>query len=112
MARMDAVVSASVCSESLPTELIEACAVGRPVIGTRVGAAAEIIRHRANGLLVSPAAPRELAHAIDLVLSPIGAALARRARADAQSRFSPERFATDLDACYRAVTAQRVAGRA
>jgi glycosyltransferase involved in cell wall biosynthesis len=112
MARMDAVVSASVCSESLPTVLIEACALGRPVIGTRVGGAAEIIRHLGNGVLVSPAAPQELANAIDLVLTPAGAALGRRARADAQSRFSPERFAADLDACYRTVTAQRVAGRA
>jgi glycosyltransferase involved in cell wall biosynthesis len=82
------------------------------VICTRVGGAAEIIRHRANGLLVSPDAPQELADAIDLVLSPAGAAMGRRARADAQSRFSPERFASDLDACYRTVTAQRVAGRA
>jgi glycosyltransferase involved in cell wall biosynthesis len=112
MARMDVVISASVCSESLPTVLIEACALGRPVIGTRVGGAEEIIRHLRNGLLVPPAAPRELANAIDLALSPAGAAFGRRARVDALARFSPERFAVDLDGCYRALTAPRLAGRA
>ena len=111
MARMDAVVCASVCSESLPTVLIEACAVGRPVIGTRVGGAAEIIQDLWNGLLVPPCAPPQLANAIDLVLSPAGAALGQRARRDAQQRFSPARFAADVEACYRAVGALRTAAR-
>lgn len=112
MARMDAVVSASVCSESLPTVLIEACALGRPVVATKVGGAAEVIHHLWNGLLAAPCAPAELANAIDLALSPAGAALGRRARIDALQRFSPARFAADVEACYRAVGALRMAGRA
>jgi phosphatidylinositol alpha-mannosyltransferase len=101
MARMDAVVSASVCSESLPTTLIEACAVGRPTIGTDVGGTSEIIHDHENGRLVPPGSPRQLASAIEFVLSPEGAALGRRARADAQRRFSPARFAMALEGCYR-----------
>jgi glycosyltransferase involved in cell wall biosynthesis len=112
MARMDAVVSASVCSESLPTVLIEACALGRPVIGTKVGGAAEVIHDLWNGLLVPPCAPPQLANAIGLVLSPAGAAMGGRARIDALQRFSPARFAADVEACYRALGALRMAAQA
>jgi glycosyltransferase involved in cell wall biosynthesis len=101
MSRMDVIVSASVCSESLPTVLLEACAMGRRMVGTDVGGTGEIIRHAQTGLLVPPAAPRALANAIDLALSPAGVVMARRARADARLRFSPQRFAADLEACYR-----------
>lgn len=103
MARMDAVISASVCSESLPTALIEACAMGRPTVGTDVGGTSEIIRNRENGVLVPPGSPHQLASGIEIALSPDGAALGRCAQADAQRRFSPARFATALEECYRQV---------
>jgi glycosyltransferase involved in cell wall biosynthesis len=106
MARMDAIVSASVCSESLPTALIEACAMGRPTVGTDVGGTCEIIRNRQNGVLVPPGSPHQLASAIEFVLSPNGAVLGRRARADAQRRFSPARFASALEDCYRELIAE------
>jgi glycosyltransferase involved in cell wall biosynthesis len=101
MKRMNAVVSASVCSESLPTTLIEACALGLPTVGTDVGGTSEIIRHCHNGVLVPPGSPADLARGIDLALSPAGRLLGRRAHADARLRFSPARFAADLHDCYR-----------
>lgn len=101
MARMDAVVSASVCSESLPTVLVEAGALGRPRVGTDVGGTSEIIRNRVNGMLVPPGSPEQLAEAIGFVLSPAGAALGLRGRGDAHQRFSPARFAAALEDCYR-----------
>jgi glycosyltransferase involved in cell wall biosynthesis len=100
MARMDAVVSASIASESLPTVLVEACAAGRPVLGTDVGGTREIIRNGVTGLLTRPGHPEELAGALNILLSPVGRGMGERARADAQLRFSLSRFAADLDGCY------------
>jgi glycosyltransferase involved in cell wall biosynthesis len=103
MAGMDAVVSASVGFESLPTVLIEACALGVPVLGTDVGGAREIIRHGETGLLAPPAAPVVLARHLALLLSGAGRSLAERARVEARTRFSPARFGADLDDCYQAI---------
>jgi glycosyltransferase involved in cell wall biosynthesis len=104
MARMDVVVSASVCSESLPTVLIEAAALGVPVVGTDVGGAREIIRHGETGLITHPGAPAELARNLEIVLSGRGRSMAEHARIEALRRFSPARFAADLDDCYRELT--------
>lgn len=108
MAAMDAVVSASVASESLPTVLLEACAMGVPVLGTNVGGASEIIRHGETGLLAPPRAPAALAANLAMLLSPAGRAMAQRARQDAAKRFSADRFADEISECYRQL-AERVA---
>jgi glycosyltransferase involved in cell wall biosynthesis len=110
MAGMDAVVSASVRSESLPTVLIEACALGVPVLATDVGGVREIIRHGETGLLAPPGAPDALASNLALLLAGAGRPLADRARAEARTRFAPARFAADLDEGYREM-AERQGGR-
>ena len=51
-------------SDGVPTVLIEALAHRRPVIGTHVGAVADLIRHRETGLLVEPDDPIDLAAAL------------------------------------------------
>jgi glycosyltransferase involved in cell wall biosynthesis len=111
MAGMDAVVSASVRSESLPTVLIEACALGVPVLGTDVGGAREIIRHGETGFLAPPGEPEALASNLALLLSGAGRSLADRARAEARTRFAPARFAADLDEGYREMAERRAGGR-
>jgi glycosyltransferase involved in cell wall biosynthesis len=47
--------------EGLPAVLLEAMACGCPVIATKIGGAADVIRHRENGLLVSPRDPEQVA---------------------------------------------------
>lgn len=100
MAGMDAVVSASVAAESLPTVLIEASMLGVPVLGTDVGGTREIICDGETGRLVAPRAPEKLAEGLATLLGPGGKTLARRSRAEAMLRFSGERFGADLAACY------------
>ena len=56
-------------SEGFGLVLLEANAVGKPVIGTRVGGIPSVIRDGYNGLLVLPNRPEELAHAIKRVLT-------------------------------------------
>jgi glycosyltransferase involved in cell wall biosynthesis len=54
LAGFDVVCCASVCLEGGPTVALEAHAVGTPVVGTRIGGLAEIVRPDINGALVEP----------------------------------------------------------
>ena len=50
-------------SEGLSLAMLEALAVGRPVVATRVGGLAEVLRHEQTALLVPPCEPAALAAA-------------------------------------------------
>lgn len=54
--------------EGLPTVIMEAMAVGVPVIATDIPGSREMISHRKNGWLVAPAAPSSLANAINKLI--------------------------------------------
>ncbi|MFB3907591.1 MAG: glycosyltransferase [Candidatus Eisenbacteria bacterium] len=75
--------------DGIPNVLVEAMAMGVPVVSTRVSAIPELIRDGENGLLVDPGAPAQLARAIDAVLedAPAAAGRAARARLDVAERF-------------------------
>jgi len=55
--------------EGLPTVLIEAMALGKPVVATAVGGIPEIVKHEINGLLIPPRCPECVAQALDKLLS-------------------------------------------
>ena len=50
--------------ENAPVSVLEAYALGRPVIGTRIGGIPELIRHDETGVLVEPGNVEELADAM------------------------------------------------
>lgn len=110
MAGMDAVVLASRGHESLPTVLIEASTLGRPVAATEVGGVREIIRDGETGLVVPPSQPAALAAAIDRLLGPDGAMFGAHASSDARQRFAPDRFAEEISAAYRMLLPRQVSG--
>ena len=60
----DIVVYPSLFSEGCPISLLEAMALGRAVIASRVAAIPEIVRDRDNGLLVEPGSSSDIAAAI------------------------------------------------
>jgi len=60
----DLVVVPSVWPEPLSRVLLEAMAMGRAVVGTRVGGTPELIEEGVNGLVVTRSRPDELADAI------------------------------------------------
>ncbi|MCC7359646.1 MAG: glycosyltransferase family 4 protein [Anaerolineales bacterium] len=78
----DVFVSASLF-EGLPTVVLESMAAGVPVVATAVSGSRELVADGRNGLLTPPAAPDELARAINRVLTDpaLGAQLAQTARA-------------------------------
>jgi len=54
--------------ENFPHTVVEALAVGTPVVGTAVGGVAEVVRDGENGLLVPPGDPAAFAEALRRVL--------------------------------------------
>jgi glycosyltransferase involved in cell wall biosynthesis len=58
----------SALAESFGMVFIEVCALGKPLISTRVGIAPDIIEDNVNGLLVAPERPEELARAMNEML--------------------------------------------
>jgi glycosyltransferase involved in cell wall biosynthesis len=70
--------------EGFPLALIEAMAAGKPVVATDIGGTRELVVDGVTGLLVPPAAPRELAEAVKKVLG--DRALADRLREAGRAR--------------------------
>jgi glycosyltransferase involved in cell wall biosynthesis len=103
MAGMDAVVLASTSFESLPTVIIEAAALGRPVVATSVGGVAEILRDGETGFVVPPGNSEALASALNRVLSADGSIMGEKAKVDIRERFSQARFEVEIMKCYRAL---------
>ena len=64
MNRLDAMVLPSLFGEGLPMVVLEAMAMGIPVIATRVEGTPEAIRHDVEGLLAEPNCPVSLARQI------------------------------------------------
>lgn len=80
-------------AEALPTALMEAAAVGRPVVATRVGGTADLVEDGRTGLLVPAGGPAELADAMVALLTNAARA---RAFGEAARRRAHERFGIDL----------------
>ena len=89
--------------ETFGMAVIEANAVGVPVVATDVGGPGEVVRDRDTGLLVPCKDPGELARAIRELLTDQGLArqLADRARARALAKYRPGLRAERLAEEYR-----------
>lgn len=76
--------------DGLPTVLIEAMAMGVPVVSTPVTGIPEIVRHEETGLIVSESSPKELAEAIKSLIHDRESALhmAESGRELIESRFN------------------------
>jgi len=90
--RADIVIAPS-RGEWTPLALMEALSRSTPVVASRVGGVADVVRDRESGLLVAPESPSELADAIaELRADPAGArAMAERGRMLVDAHFRIER---------------------
>lgn len=98
--------------EALGTAFVEAMAMKKPVIGSRVGGVPEVIDEGRNGLLVDPGDPAGLAAAIIRLLQnpELARAMGERGRAIAATEFSVERMCLRMQALYQGLLHAR-AGR-
>jgi glycosyltransferase involved in cell wall biosynthesis len=104
MAAMDIFVLPSL-NEGIPMALLEAMALGTPVVGAAVGGIPEVIQHRVNGLLVPSGDDQGLADAcLELAARPhFARTLAAQASRTIVEGFSRERNGEALLYAYRGI---------
>lgn len=107
MRRCDVLVMPSVAREGLPRAVVEAMAMGKPVVATTVGGLPELVENEVSGLLVPPRDPAALAAAIRRLLD--DPALAHRLGAAARARIISH-FHIDVTARSLLALFARVAG--
>lgn len=94
--------------EGLPTSLIEAMALGKPIVATCVGGVPEIVIDGVNGLLVPPGALEKMAQSIEQLLeNPAFAKKLGKAAAESVQDFSWENIAQKYLCTYREVSEQK-----
>jgi len=108
MKMLDVIVHASSLPEPFGRVIVEAMAVGRPVVATGPGGPSEIIRSGDTGFLVEPGDPAAMAERINELLEhpELASRMGERAAADVNARFSAttqaSRFSEILfEACTR-----------
>ena len=91
--------------EGLGTAILEAMAMGKPIISTRVGGIPEAVQHGINGLLVPPADGPALAAAIRELLAEKEKRLAmgQQSRRIAEERFNQTRMISKMESIFRQV---------
>ncbi|XZE21047.1 glycosyltransferase [Pirellulaceae bacterium SH449] len=103
MRSLDAMVLPSLFGEGMPMVVLEALAVGVPVIATKVEGTPEIIRHGIEGLLAEPADAASLATQIESFVQSRSewTNMSTRAYERHQDKFSDEQMARRIAKVYR-----------
>ena len=100
-----ALVLPAIWYENNPHAVLEAYALGRPVIATEIGGLPEIVVHGETGLLVPPNEPGRLREAMRLVCEDpaLAEGMGQRARQFVEAVHSPGAFYEGLMSAYREV---------
>lgn len=94
--------------ESFGIVLIEAMALGKPIIASAAGGIPEVVRDGEQGLLVAPGQPQELSiRALALLSDPVqAAALGEAGRRHVETLFTVQSMVERVAALYRQVVAE------
>jgi glycosyltransferase involved in cell wall biosynthesis len=109
LAKVDVFVLPSLFGEGLPMVVLEAMAVGLPVVASRVEGVPLAVLHRETGLLVDPGSVSQLAQAIEEIVSGQVdyTGLSRGARRLHAASFSDTKMAEGVATVYRDVLAAK-----
>jgi glycosyltransferase involved in cell wall biosynthesis len=96
-------VMPTLCNENMPRVVVEAFACGTPVVGSDLGAVAEMIEHGRTGLLFKPGDPLDLAQKMSFAFSQPEklAAMGCEARHEYEAKYSPEQAYVSLIDIYQ-----------
>lgn len=88
--------------EGLPGAVIEAMALGLPLVASDIAPVREVVETNRNALLVEPGSPEKLAAAVDTLLSDgsLAAIFGRRSREIFEQRFTLDRSAAGMIELY------------
>jgi len=105
IAASDIVVHASLRPEPFGLVIIEAMAMKKPVIASRLGGPQEIITEGVDGILLDPGNPKALAMAISRLLQEPEFAkdMAAKAREKVRQKFDIKKYAKDFDAILKSM---------
>ncbi len=97
----------SYANEGVPQALMQAMAIGLPVVTTPVGSITEIVQHEATGLIVPPSNPQAIAAAITRLRDDTELAdrIGRAARAFAMSAFGSAKMLDRMEQVFREAVA-------
>jgi glycosyltransferase involved in cell wall biosynthesis len=103
-----ALVLPSIWYENFPRTLVEALGCGLPVIASRIGALAELVKYGETGLLFEPGNAEDLAHKMRWALAnpQAMAAMGRNARKQYEAEFTAERNYQQLMTIYESAIAE------
>lgn len=106
MHAFDLLVHPAVEPEPFGRVLIEAMALGKPIVASNTGAAPEIVQDGKTGILVSPGDSHALAEAVEHLLENPEAAqeMGERGRGRAERLFSTDRLIQDLRTVFASVS--------
>lgn len=95
----DVAVQCSVDKEGCSNVILEAMAMGKPVVATEVGGNPELVEPRVSGLLVPPGDPQALAGAVISLLEDPNScqAMGEKGRARVLATFSKERMVANYE---------------
>jgi glycosyltransferase involved in cell wall biosynthesis len=107
-----ALVLPSIWYENFPRTLVEALGCGLPVIASRIGALAELVKDGETGLLFEPGNAEDLAQKMRWALAnpQAMAAMGRNARKQYEAEFTAERNYQQLMAIYESAIAEVKSG--
>ncbi len=95
--------------EGLGIAIIEAQAIGLPVLASNIGGIKELIEHKKTGLLFEPKDPQAIFEAVDLLLSnpEMAKQLVENAHSQVKEKFSLDNMVTQYEKIYLKLMAKK-----
>ena len=89
--------------EGMGRVLLEAMAMEKPVVASRVGGIPDLVKHNVNGLLINPGDVTELANALEKILSNnrLARSMGQEGRKKIQEQFSSEVMVRSIHRVYQ-----------